>query len=161
MTEKSYQHILSKRLTNQVLAIAYDKLDTITSQVTLRLLQGLPLALDVEPTNHNKVASKTIPVIEVFDSLVAKGGAGASGFTSYESIASTLQTLVAEGKNKIVMYIDSPGGEVSGLFALTSYMKSLKEQGVSLIGVTDGLCASAAYAIGSACSTLHATNACT
>ena len=154
---KSYHNILSKRLSNQIVAIAYDKFDTITSQVTIRLMQGAALEQGVPTTPHTSVESKDLPVIEVFDSLVAKGGAGSSGFTSYESIAGQLGYLVATGHKDILMYIDSPGGEVAGLFALTSYMSDLRSKGINLIGLTDGLCCSAAYAIGSACSKLVAT----
>lgn len=157
---KTYTNLLEKRLTNQVLAISYDKLDLITSQVTLRLLAGQALDQTVVSTQHSSISSTEIPIVEVFDSLVAKNGAGISGFTSYESIASDLTSYVESGHKKILMYIDSPGGEVAGLFALTDYMQSLKAQGVELVGITDGLCASAAYAIGSACSSLYATAGC-
>lgn len=154
--DKSYKHIIEKRLTNQPLMISVDKLDVITSEVTMRLLAGQPLDRDLSPRQPAEIQSK-LPIIDVFGSLVAKGGAGASGFTSYESITSQLNYLVENGYTNIGLYIDSPGGEVAGCFALTDYMFSLREQGITLIGLTDGSCTSAAYAIGSACSKLYAT----
>jgi len=154
---KQYSNILSKRLNNQVFALTANKLDVITSQVTLRLMANQALATDIYPSAKAAVISDKLPIISVFDSLVSKGGAGSSGFTSYESITSQLKTLVAEGSKKIILNIDSPGGEVAGLFGLTDYMQKLKLSGVELIGITDGMCCSAAYAIGSACSSLYAT----
>jgi ClpP class serine protease len=138
------------------LAISREKLSIITSQVTLRLLVGeQPDKLSIET---KPVPAASVPVVKVFDSLVAKGGVGDSGYTSYESLTNELASLANNGNKTIALYIDSPGGEVNGLFALTDYIKELQSKGIEIVGLVDGLCCSASYAIGSACSKLLATN---
>lgn len=152
------------RLYNTPLAIAQDKLDVITSNVTLKLLSGAkPSALHevpigIEPAEPAQ-AQPAIGIVKVFDSLVSKNGAGASGFTSYESIASQITNLVSEEVKTIVFYIDSPGGEVAGLFGLADFIQTLSaKHGINTIAVTDGYMTSAAYVIGSACREVYATS---
>jgi ClpP class serine protease len=77
--------------------------------------------------------------------------------TSYESIAENIDKAVSAGATDIGFYIDSPGGEVSGLFGLTSKIRSLVDSGIHTFGFTDGMATSAAYAIMAACQTCFAT----
>lgn len=156
-------HRLLTRLINTPLAISQDKLEVISSNVSLKLLAGQALDTGVAtPTEKTTVTSKTTAVINVFDSLVSKGGAGESGFTSYAGIKSSVQQAIAKGANTLLFYIDSPGGEVSGLFGLSSYIASLPDTyGVETIAFTDGSMTSAAYAIGSAAQQVYATESST
>ena len=158
-----YHRVLT-RLVNTPLAISQDKLEVISSNVAMKLLAGEALAAGVaSPTDKTATNSdgKTA-VINVFDSLVSKGGAGESGFTSYEGIKSQVSKAVADGASKILFYIDSPGGEVSGLFGLSSYIASLPDTfGVETAAFTDGSMTSAAYAIGSAAQQVYATESST
>jgi len=157
-----YHRILS-RLYNQPLAISQAKLDVLTSQVTMKLLAGdsisaLPSDMVVERKDNAQALPK-VAVINVFDSLVSKNGAGDSGSTSYETISSRITSAITNGAEKIVFYIDSPGGEVAGLFGLAAFIASLPAKyNVETIAVTDGMMTSAAYVIGAACSKVYATS---
>ena len=156
-------HRLLTRLINTPLAISQDKLEIISSNVSLKLLAGQALDTGVaSPSEKQVTSSNSTAVINVFDSLVSKGGAGESGFTSYAGIKSRVEEAVAKGADKVLFYIDSPGGEVSGLFGLSSYIASLPSvYGVETVAFTDGSMTSAAYAIGSAAQTVYATESST
>jgi len=150
-----YNRILT-RLYNQPLAIAQSKLDVITSEVTLRLLANeRPSALEAI---ESVTALENSNVINVFDTLVSKNGVGDSGSTSYESVTRQINQAISTGQQKLIFYVDSPGGEVSGLFALAAFISSLPEKhGVETIAVTDGMATSAAYVIASATQKVFAT----
>jgi len=155
---KDYHRLLS-RLYNTPLAISQDKLEIVSSEVTLKLLAGQALANGVaQPTTKEVSSSNSVAIIKVFDSLVSKGGAGESGFTSYEGITRQIKSAVADGVSKIGFYIDSPGGEAFGTFPLANLIASLPTQyGVETFSFTDGAMHSAAYAIGSAAQRIYAT----
>ena len=155
--------LILTRLINTPLAISQDKLDIITTQVSLKLLAGEKLAAGVStPTEKTTKSTPKTTVINVFDSLVAKGGAGESGFTSYAGIKSSVIDAIDRGASKIGFYIDSPGGEVTGLFALTNFIASIPDTyGVETFAFTDGSMTSAAYAIGSAAQQVYATESST
>ena len=155
--------LILTRLINTPLAISQDKLDIITTQVSLKLLAGEKLAAGVStPTEKTTKSTPKTTVINVFDSLVAKGGAGESGFTSYAGIKSSVIDAIDRGASKIGFYIDSPGGEVTGLFALTNFIASIPATyGVETFAFTDGSMTSAAYAIGSAAQQVYATESST
>ena len=156
-----YARLLS-RLYNQPLALSQAKLDVLTSQVTLRLLTGedVPtLSADISITKSVSAPEKpTIGLIRVFDSLVSKNGIGDSGSTSYESINNQIQSAISAGIDTLVFYIDSPGGEVSGLFGLAKTIKSLPDLGIKTVAISDGMMTSAAYVIGAACNEVYATS---
>lgn len=156
-------NLILTRLINTPLAISQDKLDIITSQVSLKLLAGEKLSAGVAmPTEKAATATDKTAIINVFDSLVAKGGAGESGFTSYEGIKGSVLAAIDNGASKIGFYVDSPGGEVTGLFALTNFINSLPSTyGVETFAFTDGSMTSAAYAIGSATQQVFATESST
>jgi len=152
----SYTRILS-RIFGTPLMVSQDKLDIITSEIGLKLLAGEALATDVEPTKHSNIPEGHA-VVTVFDALVSKNGGGASGSTSYESIVSQTKNYINAGHKTIIYYLDTPGGEVSGLFGAAAFIKSLPEKyGVETIGITDGLLASAGYVLGSSVQKLYAT----
>ena len=154
-----YHRILT-RLVNAPLAISQEKLEILTSKVSLRLLAGQSLDSGFAPPQHSDVPVKKerLGIVKVFDSLVAKNGGGSSGATSYEYVSSRIKSYLEDGVTKLLFYIDSPGGEVAGLFGLTSYIASLPATyGVETIAFTDGYMTSAAYGIGSACQTIYAT----
>lgn len=148
-----HNHIrILSRLANTPLYINEDKLTILSSNIIIPLLHNAKLDSNVTtPTvketvlqnNNNKIA-----IIEVFDSLVSKNGAGESGFTSYAAIEDKIKLAIQLGATKIGFYIDSPGGEVSGIFGLTSLIHSLPSiYGVETFSFTDGQACSAAYAI--------------
>lgn len=161
---KNYIRLLT-RLTDTPLFISQDKLSLITENVLVHLAAGTMHSTEFD--NSVKLESRaagkpsttnSIAVVEVYDSLQAKGGGGLSGFTTYEGIRTNLQTAVDAGFTNIMLDIDSPGGEVTGLFALTSYMRNLRASGIHLTSYIDGMATSAAFAIAAATSARYITN---
>ncbi len=166
---KNYVRLLT-RITNTPLFISESKLELITENVLVKLALGQepsttfirePAAVQARTATKEaaKKSANDIAMIDIFDSLQAKGVMGGlSGFTTYESIRSSMQSAVDSGYSNIMLNIDSPGGEVTGLFALTSYIRALTAQGVNVISYIDGMATSAAYAIAAASSKRYATN---
>jgi ClpP class serine protease len=151
-----YSRLLT-RLYNQPLAIAQSKLDVLTSEVTLKLLAGESLPSIQNANKQDSTSSEA--VIKIFDSLVSKNGGGDSGSTSYESVSSQINKAINAGNTKLTFYIDSPGGEVSGLFGLASFIASLPSKyGVETVAVTDGMATSAAYVLAASCQSIKATS---
>jgi ClpP class serine protease len=150
-----YAHILS-RLINTPLAISQDKLSIITSNVVLPLVQGN--TINSLPEEQIQERQPIQGMVTVFDSLVAKNGGGDSGSTSYYNIQQQVKYLIESGCTNINFYIDSPGGEVAGLFGLCSFISSLPTKyGITTRGFTDGSATSAAFAILSSCQERYAT----
>lgn len=80
---------------------------------------------------------------EIFDDIL--------GMTSYEQIEEQLKrALVDEEVETIVLDIDSPGGEVNGLFDLSDFIYNARESGKKkIIAIANDDAYSAAYAIAS------------
>lgn len=157
-----YPRVLT-RLLNTPLAISQCKLDILSSNITLKILAGEKIESlvnndSVISNRDTTVASSNTSVIRVFDSLVSKNGGGDSGSTSYESITRQVISSIEAGATKLVFYIDSPGGEVSGLFGLAEFIAELpSKHGIETIAVTDGMATSAAYVLASAAQKVYAT----
>ena len=110
-----YKHLEAlSRLFNTPLLISGEKMEVL-SAVGINLALGRPLQSGVEARPKQPL----VGCIQIFGSLVSKNGAGESGYTSYSEILASLQEAVSTGVSKVVLYIDSPGGEASSLFALT------------------------------------------
>jgi ClpP class serine protease len=167
---KDYLHLRS-RVIGVPLFVSQTKLEIITEAVLLPIVLGtqpntvFDTSAKVEARSGIAAKASATPgvndlaMIDVYDSLQAKGGfGGLSGFTTYESIRTSLQAAVREGFTNILLNIDSPGGEVVGLFALTEYIRGLQEQGINLYSYIDGSATSAAFAIAAATSKRFATN---
>lgn len=156
------KHInILNRIFNTPLLIEQSKLDIISSNIGLKLLNNESILAGVAtPTNKSvKSSNPKVAVIKVFDSLVAKGGAGESGFTSYEDITSSINSAINAGASKIGFYIDSPGGEANGAFALTDFIHSIPAKyGVETFSFSDGYMTSGAYAIASATQKIYVTD---
>lgn len=93
-----------------------------------------------------------IAVIDVHGSLVKRAGwmDAMSGMTSYDAIASKLRTAVNDPAIKgILLSMDTPGGEVSGLYDLTDEIFSARSH-KPVYAISDDSAYSAGYAI--ACS---------
>lgn len=167
---KDYIRILT-RISGAPLFISESKLNVISENIIIPLVSGIspnndyttPVELttvrakNVSAATKSTQANDSYAVIKVFDSLVSKNGGGLSGFTSYESIRQSIELAITNGNNNILLYIDSPGGEATGLFALTDYIRTQVETGVNIIGFTDGMATSAAYAIMAATRISYAT----
>ena len=163
MAEKSHFRLLA-RLHGVPLLISEDKLRIITEAVTLPLLLGqadsIPRVAGQTNATKTEFASemerngRKLGMIAVFDSLVSKDVNAASGMTSYERINDQIDGAIARGFTDLGFYIDSPGGEATGLFGLTEKIRSLPSRGISTFAFVDNA-TSAAYAIAAATETLY------
>jgi signal peptide peptidase SppA len=91
-------------------------------------------------------------IISVVGSLVNRGAwlDASSGMTSYEGIAAQLKAAASDPSVKsILLDIDSPGGEATGMFSLASAIQSARKSKRVVASVND-MAASAAYGIASA-----------
>lgn len=92
-----------------------------------------------------------VGVIPIMGALTRRGSwfSEALGYSSYAQIRSQLNAALADpGVNSVVLWIDSPGGEVSGC-PETGAAVAAASRTKPVIAVADGLCASAAYWIAS------------
>lgn len=95
-----------------------------------------------------------VALIPVVGSLVNRGGwVGArSGATSYEGLGAQIRDAVADRQVKaILLDIDSPGGEATGMFALAAAIREANAVKPTVAVVNDMAC-SAAFGIASAAS---------
>ncbi len=154
-----YPNILS-RLINTPLLITSDKLEILTDRISLKMLADEP----IDSTEKSKVTSGSfdsvdkIALIKVHGSLVNKNGAGASGLTSYESITNQIHESIKQNYTTILFDIASCGGEVSGVFGLSSLIRSLEKMNITTVAFTDSQACSAAYLIASSCSKIFAVD---
>ena len=91
-----------------------------------------------------------VAVVPVVGTLVNRGvaiGEDLSGFTSYESIAVQLKAALADPQvGAILLDIDSPGGEATGMFGLTQLIRTARAQ-KPITALVDDMGTSAAYGI--------------
>jgi len=157
---------IAGRVLNRPLLLHPDKADLI-----LHVLQGRigiePLAAP-DPQSNRFVGSHRrdngsvssmrvangVAILPIVGSLVNRGawiGAN-SGLVSYEGIATQLREAQADPEVRaILLDIDSPGGEATGMFATANLVRAVNEVKPVLAFVND-VAASAAYGIASAAS---------
>lgn len=165
------------RIFNVPLLLEQSKADII-SQIGLKIAFGEDTGTAPSPISKPSFSSPRVGIIKVFEGMVAKGGAGSVSQTSYEGIANQihnlinygvsdlsfysaneLKTLKDNGVYRIGFYIDSPGGEANGIFALTDFIKSLPvKYGIETFSFSDGYMTSGAYAIASATQRIYITS---
>jgi ClpP class serine protease len=148
-----FERILMRAL-NTPLCISQLKMQIITERVLIPIILGNSVPKEVqmdiskgsrEPSQE--LNSRNTRIIQVFDTLFAKNGAGGSGATTYQDLSAQVHYAVDQGIRNIGFYIDSPGGEGAGLFALTDQIRNLRNQGIRTFSFSDGFATSAAYAI--------------
>ena len=154
---------LAARLFGAPLLIHRPKLDVILSVLGSRV--GLPdLSAPtgfVQPDRSaahadTGAARSSIAVIPIYGTLVRRtqGLEAQSGLTSYAGIAQSLETALADpGVAAILLDIDSPGGESSGVFDLADRIRAATAI-KPVWAVANDMAFSAAYALGSAASRL-------
>ena len=154
---------LAARLFGAPLLIHRPKLDVILSVLGSRV--GLPdLSAPtgfVQPDRSAALADtgaarSSIAVIPIYGTLVRRtqGLEAQSGLTSYAGIAQSLETALADpGVAAILLDIDSPGGESSGVFDLADRIRAATAI-KPVWAVANDMAFSAAYALGSAASRL-------
>jgi len=126
---------LTGRIFGTPLAIERGKLDAIVAAVGPRL-KGVPLAGWEEEGNSPvrgayQVTSAGIAVIPIQGTLVSKssGMDAMSGLTSYADIAADFAAAQTDGRVRgILLDVDSPGGEVQGMFDLADQMYAARGQ---------------------------------
>lgn len=93
-----------------------------------------------------------VAMIPVVGSLVNRGAyvGASSGVTSYEGLSAAVEAAVADPRvGAIMLDIDSPGGEATGMFALAETIRRARQQ-KPVTALVDDMAASAAYGIASA-----------
>jgi signal peptide peptidase SppA len=107
------------------------------------------------------VTESGIAIVPVLGPLVARGDwlTLLLGASEYGAVAEALNNAAADPAVRgIVLEVDSPGGEVGGLFDLVAEIKAIKTRaGKALWAVASESALSAAYAIASAADRLYVT----
>lgn len=107
---------------------------------------------DAEPDYARPFITNSVAIIGIEGVLCAKGKwvGKNSGETSYEGIMAQVAMAMQDPMVKgVVLEVDSPGGEVSGMFACARAIKQLAAAKPMIAILTDMAC-SAAYALASA-----------
>lgn len=145
---------LSSRIFNTPLAITQDKLSIIMSVLNRRI--GIEASTKVLPyyeANRRDVETiKNIALIPVQGTLVNRtmGLEALSGLTSYQSLKTDFLAALDDPEIEyIVLDVDSPGGEVAGLFDFVDMIYNAREK-KHITAIADEHAYSAAYAIASA-----------
>jgi capsid assembly protease len=97
-------------------------------------------------------AAEGVALIDVTGSLVNRGAwiGASSGLTSYEGLAAQIADAVADPEIKgVVLDIDSPGGEASGMYGLADAIRTASGK-KPVLAVVNDMAASAAYGLASA-----------
>jgi len=147
---------IAARLFGTPLMLARPKLDVLLSVLGPRLsgaeAEAFAVGDDSEPDDI-QVTTDGVAIVPVFGTLVMRSSylAAASGLTSYAEIGQNIEKAFADPSVRAVLLeIDSPGGEVGGLFDLCDKISALKGQfGKPLWALAHESALSAAYAIAS------------
>jgi signal peptide peptidase SppA len=155
-------HVAS-RLFGTPLMIARPKLDAILGVLGPRLAGHAlePMDIGTAPTRTPEIMPEGIAIVPVTGTLVSRSGylSAASGLTSYGDIGDAVEAAALDPRVRaIVLDIDSPGGEVGGLFDLVERIEALrKESGKPVWAVAGEAALSAAYAIATAADCIYVT----
>jgi signal peptide peptidase SppA len=147
---------LLTRVFNTPLAITLNKLETIVS-VLMRADNG-DVEIDLPDTSFF-YSKDGVAVITIHGTLVkrALNINAESGLLSYEHIDQAINEAINDDAIKhIILDIDSPGGEVNGLFELVDKIQSYRLQ-KPIYAVANDNAFSAAYAVAAATSKIYVT----
>ena len=156
---------LASRILDVPLMITQSKLDQILYVVSDRI--GLDKTLLVSPTmpvqarnsNSDYAVNKGVAIIPIHGTLVhrAYGLSALSGISTYESIRAQLDSaLTSPDIDSILLDIDSPGGEVAGVFDLADHIYASRNRKPITAAINErGY--SAAFAIASSASAIYMT----
>jgi signal peptide peptidase SppA len=162
MNENRLLSRFATRIINTPLLIAPDKLNVILGAIGGRIglnMDGQHAAMEADGRLYSastrrsgQEGSPSIAVIPVYDTLVyrAYGMNAWSGMTSYERIRETFNETLNDASVKTIVFdIDSPGGEVAGVFDLVDDIYNARGT-KSIYSIANEMSYSAAYAIASA-----------
>jgi signal peptide peptidase SppA len=145
------------------LMIARAKLEVILGVLGPRLAGG---ALEVvkpetDPAPLTSITVERIAVVSVIGTLVSRSGYldAASGLQAYGDIADAIAAVMDDASVRgVILDVDSPGGEVGGLFDLVEQIQAIKSASAKpLWAVANESALSAAYAIASTADRLYVT----
>lgn len=153
---------LLTRLGSRPLAIAPRALDgLLAAGPMLDTRQAMIPARNASPGASHVVTEGGIAVVPILGPLVTRGDWLTSllGASDYGEIASAVEAALADPSVRAVLWeIDSPGGEVGGLFDLIDRLVSLREAAQKpLWAVASESALSAAFAIASVADRLYVT----
>jgi signal peptide peptidase SppA len=143
--------------------IARAKLEVILGVLAPRLAGGAlePIDPESEPAPQTSITVERIAVVSVIGTLVSRSAYldAASGLLSYGDIGQAIAGAMADPSVRgVLLDVDSPGGEVGGLFDLVEQIREIKSAGEKpLWAVANESALSAAYAIASAADRLYVT----
>jgi signal peptide peptidase SppA len=155
-------HVAS-RVFGTPLLIARAKLEVILGVLAPRFAGRPvePLDPTVDPAPLSSVTVERIAVVSVIGTLVSRSGYldATSGLLSYGDIGDAIATAMDDPSVRgVILDVDSPGGEVGGLFDLVDRIGSTKSaRGKPLWAIANESALSAAYAIASAADRLYVT----
>ena len=118
-----------------------------TEQANVDLTQEEQLIIDRKRLGVS--ADGKVGTLDIVGTLVAKHDDfnACMGFTSYEKLYSQFEKQVSMGIEKVVLNVDSGGGEARTAFEMADQFKALAvENNIPIYAYVDGLSASAAYA---------------
>ncbi|ADZ72464.1 S49 family peptidase [Polymorphum gilvum] len=153
---------LLTRLGGRPLAIAPRALDgLLAAGPMLDTRQAMLPARDAPPVASHSVTDPGIAVVPILGPLVTRGDWLTSllGASDYGEVASAVEAALADPTVRAVLVeIDSPGGEVGGLFDLVDRLVSLRQDAQKpLWAVASESALSAAFAIASVADRLYVT----
>ena len=154
---------LASRLYGTPLLVARPKLDVIMGVLGPRLAGYALAPLDIGAMSRREleITPEGIAIIPVTGTLVNRSSylAAASGLTSYGEIGDAIEAAANDPLVRgIVLDIDSPGGEVGGLFDLVERIGAIREQtGKPIHALANEAALSAAYAIACAADSIAIT----
>jgi signal peptide peptidase SppA len=153
---------LLARFGGRPLAIAPRALDgLLAAGPMLETRPAMLPARDAPPVASHSVTGPGIAVVPILGPLVTRGDWLTSllGASDYGEIASAVEAALADPSVRAVLLeIDSPGGEVGGLFDLVDRLVSLREAAQKpLWAVASESALSAAFAIASVADRLYVT----
>jgi signal peptide peptidase SppA len=143
--------------------IARAKLEVILGVLAPRLAGGAgePIEAQADPAPMVSVTVERIAVVSVIGTLVSRSGYldAASGLVSYGEIADAIAGAMSDPSVRgVVLDVDSPGGEVGGLFDLVEQIQAIRDASAKPLWAVANECAlSAAYAIASTADQLYVT----
>jgi signal peptide peptidase SppA len=148
----NYPHLLSR--ISAPLMIEPNKLNVIMRALGPKLLSGVMAARPDGPATEQRGYSVAngIATIPIIGTLVnrSSGMDAYSGMTSYQSLSASLsQALADPSVSAIMLEIDSPGGEVSGVHDLADQIFAARKK-MPIWALCNDMAASAAYELASA-----------
>ena len=155
-------HVAS-RVFGTPLMIARAKLEVILGILVPRLAGGDLEVVDREadPAPLTSITTEKIAVVSMIGTLVSRSGYldAASGLQAYGDVADAIAAAMDDTSVRgVILDVDSPGGEVGGLFDLVEQVRAIRSASAKpLWAVANESALSAAYAIASAADCIYVT----